>query len=95
MTHRLRPTARRAAITLAAAFCFQVQANPVSTAVCSEQVPVDELKAHFLACDRLASRTVIDSGTAAQCSVTYECLKARAFGNDWEALLAWWRVAKP
>lgn len=50
-----------------------------------------ELKAAYLQCDRLALAQMLDFATAASCSATYEALKARVFGGDFERLLAWWR----
>ena len=56
-------------------------------------VPVDSLKETYLACDRLSRRTVLDFGTAVHCSTHSEALLRRGFDGDFEALLAWWRVA--
>jgi hypothetical protein len=56
--------------------------------------PVDELKRIYLACDWAASRTVLDASTAAHCSIVGEALQQRAFGGDFEQLLAWWRAKK-
>ncbi len=54
-------------------------------------VPVDELKGAFLACDRAANGARLDTATIMHCSVVYEELKHRAFGGDFERLLAWAR----
>lgn len=56
--------------------------------------PVDELKRVYMDCDRAASRTVLDFGTAAQCSMVGESLMKRAFAGDFDKLLAWWRIEK-
>lgn len=93
-----RPTARSTALArciaaaLAAGVCL-AHAYPLPVA-CNDSASVDHLKTRFIACDQLSTRTVLDSGTAAHCSTIYECLKSRAFDNDWEALLAWWRSTK-
>lgn len=55
---------------------------------------VAQLKTAYLACDEEATRNVLDAGSAAICSQIAEALKARAFGGDFERLLAWWREAK-
>lgn len=51
----------------------------------------EQLKSAFLQCDRMSRTTVLDFGTAAQCSVVYEALKQRVFAGDFERLNAWWR----
>ena len=56
--------------------------------------PIDELKRVYLACDRAASRTVLDPSTAAHCSIVGEALQQRAFDGSFEQLLAWWRAEK-
>ena len=58
------------------------------------QVPLDRLKAHYLACDRAATRSVLDPGTAALCSGVAEALLRRGFGGDYDGLLVWWRAAR-
>lgn len=68
------------------------------TAVPSQALPMPQasdaqLESSFLECDRLSRETVLDAGTASQCSVVYEALKARVFAGDFERLLAWWRTA--
>ena len=58
------------------------------------QVPLDRLKAHYLACDHAATRSVLHPATAALCSAVAEALLRRGFGGDFDGLLAWWRVAR-
>ena len=53
---------------------------------------VDDLKSLYLACDRAAMRGLLAAGAIAQCSAVYEELKRRAFGGDFERLLAWSRL---
>ena len=55
---------------------------------------VEELKTVYLECDRFATRTLLDLGHAAHCSMVGEELKHRVFGGDFERLLAWWREQK-
>ena len=62
------------------------------TEVALQQVPVTELKARYLACERSAMRGRLDPGEAAGCSIAFEELKKRAFGGDFESLLKWWRT---
>ena len=53
---------------------------------------VEELKATYLHCDRLSSRTFLDSSTAAQCSLASERLRRVGFDGRGEDVLAWWSV---
>jgi hypothetical protein len=70
---------------------LEVDAVPAAEPSAPSATP-EQLKSDFLQCDRLSQETVLDSGTAAQCSVVYEELKQRVFAGDFERLLAWWRV---
>ena len=56
--------------------------------------PIDELKQTYLACDRAASRQLLDAATAAHCSFVGEALQKRAFEGSFDRLLAWWRAEK-
>jgi hypothetical protein len=51
----------------------------------------EQLKSDYLHCERLAQATLLDFGTAGDCSMVYEELKQRVFGGDFHLLLAWWR----
>lgn len=53
---------------------------------------VEDLKSLYLECDRMASKTFLDSGTAASCSVAAEQLRLMGFDGRGEAVLAWWRT---
>ena len=68
-------------------------AEPPSRAAFAS-VPEPQLKAAYLDCDRLASRTVLDPGSAAVCSVIAEELKHRVFGGEFDRLLAWWHAER-
>lgn len=57
-----------------------------------DQVSIDDLKQSYLACHRASMRHALDSGEAMHCSVIYEALKHRAFGGDFERVLAWTRA---
>jgi hypothetical protein len=57
-------------------------------------MPIDELKRIYLACDRVATRQLLDMGTAAHCSMVGEALQKRAFDDSFDQLLAWWRDHK-
>jgi hypothetical protein len=57
-------------------------------------VGVEQLKRAYLECDRIASRTLMDAGLAAQCSMVGEELKHRVFAGDFDRLIAWWREHK-
>ncbi|MFM8899669.1 MAG: hypothetical protein ACKOF9_06935, partial [Burkholderiales bacterium] len=52
---------------------------------------VEELKATYLQCDRLASVSFLDSSTAADCSVVAEKLRRIGFDGRADAVLEWWR----
>ena len=70
-----------------------VVANPAA----AQSAPVEDadagqLKAAYIACERLAANERLDEGTAMTCSITYEALKARVFGGSYDALLAWWET---
>lgn len=53
----------------------------------------EDLKEVYLECDRMASTTLLDSSTAALCSVVAQRLLVIGFDGRAEALLAWWRQA--
>lgn len=57
-------------------------------------VPVDQLKAMYLRCERSAASGLVDVGDAAQCSAVEEELLGRGFGGDFSRLLQWWREAR-
>jgi len=50
------------------------------------------LKALYLRCARESSQRLLGFDEAARCSIAGEVLKARIFGGDFNALLAWWRL---
>lgn len=53
---------------------------------------IAQLQQAWLQCDRLASTTLVDPGTAAQCSQVHEQLLQRGFEGDFRKMLAWWQV---
>lgn len=55
-------------------------------------VSVEALQRTYLECDRVATHTLLDLGSAAHCSMVGEELKHRAFGGDFERLISWWRA---
>ena len=57
-------------------------------------VSVEALQHTYLECDRAATHTLLDLGSAAHCSMVGEELKHRVFGGDFERLIAWWREHK-
>ncbi|MDM0109730.1 hypothetical protein QTH97_32775 [Variovorax sp. J22R24] len=57
-------------------------------------IPVEDLQSVYLACDREATRRVLDVAAAAFCSRYAEELLRRGFASDFDLLLKWWREAK-
>uniref|UniRef100_C5CQV2 Uncharacterized protein n=1 Tax=Variovorax paradoxus (strain S110) TaxID=543728 RepID=C5CQV2_VARPS len=57
-------------------------------------MPLAELKQAYLACDRTATRQMLDMESAACCSFIGEALQDRAFDGSFDRLLAWWRTEK-
>jgi hypothetical protein len=55
---------------------------------------LEALERAFWRCDHAATRGLLDAGTTMECSVATEAFKARRFGGDFAALLAWWRANK-
>ena len=56
-----------------------------------ERLPPSCLRALFSACSQASSRTLLDFGRAAACSLGYEALLSQSFGGSFPALMAWWR----
>lgn len=56
-----------------------------------EQLPRQCLQQLFAACSEASNRAMLDFGSAATCSFSYEALLRQQFGGDFHALLAWWR----
>lgn len=54
-----------------------------------KRVPINELKSVYLSCGRAAVSGQMNTGGIMYCSIVYEELKRRAFGGDFEKLLAW------
>jgi hypothetical protein len=57
-------------------------------------LPVAELKAIYLECERLAATVVLDLETAAHCSMVSEELLKRSFGGNFDEMLKWWRSTR-
>jgi len=66
------------------------QTAPAAT----NELTVEQLKSAYLVCNGAALAGRLGSGDIAQCSLVYEDLKQRAFGNDFEQLLAWSRAQR-
>jgi hypothetical protein len=52
------------------------------------------LEREFWRCDHATTQGLLDLGTAKECSIVIEALKAGRFGGDFTAMLAWWRANK-
>jgi len=59
-----------------------------------EAATIEQLKRAYLQCDHDASKGLLSQGDAAICSSVHETLKARAFGGDFDRMLAWWKSTK-
>jgi hypothetical protein len=55
---------------------------------------LEELERTYWRCDHDATAGLLDGGSAMLCSVVTETFKARRFGGDFRAMLAWWRANK-
>ncbi|MES2979535.1 MAG: hypothetical protein V4731_14015 [Pseudomonadota bacterium] len=55
---------------------------------------LEALQDQFWTCDHMATRSLADSSEAADCSQTFEELKAEMFKGDFRKLLAWWLANK-
>jgi hypothetical protein len=60
-----------------------------------ERVPHACLQAVFEACNSASSKTLLDFGSAATCSLAYEALLSQRFNGNFRELLAWWRTQQP
>ena len=54
-----------------------------------------ELKSEYLRCEHAAARIRLDASQVMHCSVVYEALKRRAFDNDFEKLMVWFKAQPP
>jgi hypothetical protein len=57
-----------------------------------DDMPDASLKAFFISCSREAARSMLSLDEGAACAVAQDVLKARSFGSNFDALLAWWRA---
>jgi len=60
----------------------------------SEADTLAALERKFWLCEHAATQSLLDLGSATECSVVNEALKARRFGGDFKRMLAWWRANK-
>lgn len=56
-----------------------------------ERMPQSCLQALFTQCADASGRTLLDFGSAAVCSLSYEALLRQRFGGNFGELMAWWR----
>lgn len=57
-----------------------------------ERLPPACLQQLFRACSDASTRSFLDLGSAAVCSLGYEALLRQQFDGSFPALLAWWRT---
>lgn len=68
-----------------------VQAEPAHyTASYTE----DQMKRHYLNCDMVSSRRMLDASESTHCSAVADRLLKQHFAGDLGALLAWWQGEK-
>ena len=67
-------------------------ADPMRLSVAA--LSLDHLKATYLACDKLATETLLAAGDYQRCALVGDELLERGFDGDFDRLLAWWRVEK-
>ena len=87
ISHRVKRPASLASCmlaTLSMASIASAQSGPMPSAM-----PIGELKRTYLECERAAVAGGLGGGDTMRCSVVYEELKRRAFGNDFRLLKAW------
>ena len=99
MRHPLRPPVRLAAalLCLAGAPCLALPAlpscvDPAQAAMVFERMAESDLKALYLACVRESSERRLSVEEAVHCSNAADVLKVRAFGGDFDAMIAWLRL---
>ena len=56
-----------------------------------ERLPQHCLRSMVRRCTAVAGESLLDPGSAAACSFSYEALLKKGFGGDFKAMLAWWR----
>ena len=95
VTPRVRPALVVGAVALVLLAAAAPSARGYSPGGAPQAIPVDELKQMYLACNRAATASRMSSGSIMQCSIVYEELKRRAFGGDFDELLAWSRAQPP
>ncbi len=79
-----------AVFALAASGAPSVQADAIERQ--QPEVSIETLKRAYLACNRAAMQEQLTGRAIMTCSVIYEQLKQRAFGGDFDKLLAWSRA---
>jgi hypothetical protein len=66
-------------------------ANRSGTISALEHLPESCLKTLLLECSESANQQLMDLGSAAMCSMTYEALLKKGFGGSFHAFMEWWR----
>jgi hypothetical protein len=89
MTKFLVLTASAAMMTFAAPPALPAAAGADPT----NQASIEELKTTYLRCERAAMTGGLNDGRVVECSIVYEELKRRAFGNDFRRLRTWYDAA--
>lgn len=59
-----------------------------------DAVSIEWLKATYLACDRITRAQRVPAAIAERCGEIADQLRLRAFGGDFERLIAWWEAER-
>lgn len=81
-----------AALAVSAAGAREVDPGRQVPAAFFQDWTEEQLKRFFLLCSREAAQRMLTLEEGAVCSSAQDALKARSFGGDFSALLAWWRI---
>ena len=82
----------RSAAFVAAMLATAPAVRAQSPGIDPDSISIAALKRVYLACNRAVLDGWLDGAGVMQCSVVYEALKQRAFGGDFDRLLAWSRA---
>jgi len=68
--------------------------SAAAQAASPDEMTIEQLQRVWLQCDRLASTSFVQPGSAAACSRIHEQLLRRGFGGDFTRMLTWWQTQR-